>query len=92
MELTRLRREISDLDEELLKVLARRMRVSEKIGMYKKANDMTILQPKRWRTLINDHKKSAKQHEVSVEFISRLFKLIHQESIDIQENIIMNND
>ena len=91
-ELARLRSEINDLDEELLKVLARRMRVSDKIGRYKKDKNMTILQAKRWKELLSDHKKTAIKYEISEQFISSVFKLIHQESIDIQEAVLTSGD
>lgn len=86
--LARLRGEINDLDDELLKVLSRRMRVSGKIGEYKKVNKMTILQSSRWQELLTDHLDKAKMHNISESFISSVFKLIHQESIDIQENVL----
>ena len=86
--LARLRGEINDLDDELLKVLSRRMQVSGQIGEYKKINKMTILQSNRWQELLEDHLGKARRHSINASFISEMFKLIHQESIDIQEQVL----
>ena len=50
--LEQLRSEIDKLDEELIDILARRMAVAEEIGKYKKENNITILQLKRWSHVI----------------------------------------
>ena len=87
-ELTRLRKRINNLDDELLKVLARRADVSRNIGIYKKENNMSILQAKRWKSLMSDHLQQARRNNMNEKFVNDLFKLIHQDSIDIQEAVL----
>jgi chorismate mutase len=41
--LEKLRQQINNLDDELMQILSQRMKVAEKIGQYKKDNDITIL-------------------------------------------------
>ena len=90
--LQKLRREINDLDDELIKVLGRRMRVSQQIGEFKKFNNMTILQSKRWEDLLSSHIEFGTRHGLSDEFTTRLFKIVHQESIDVQEQVFGKDD
>lgn len=91
-ELEELRATIQNLDEELIKLLSTRMSISEKIGAYKKSNNMTILQHAQWEKLLQRNMKHAQQAKIEKEFTTKLFKLIHQESINVQEKILVNND
>ncbi len=86
--LTILRNKIDGLDEEIINLLSTRMNTVEEIGNHKKDNDITILQADRWKKIINDRKKIAKEAGVSEEFIQRILKTIHEESINIQTNIL----
>lgn len=47
--LSELRRQIDCIDEQLLELLAKRMRISREIGIYKKEHNMPILQSPRYR-------------------------------------------
>ena len=86
--LTTLRNKIDGLDEEIINLLSTRMNTVEEIGNHKKNNDITILQANRWKKIINDRKKIAREAGVSEEFIQRILKIIHEESINIQTNIL----
>jgi chorismate mutase len=83
-----LRRLIDQWDEELLRALGNRMKVSEKIGRYKKEQNITILQPNRWNEIIEDRLAKGLKLGLSEEFIIKLFKDIHQESINNQTKIM----
>lgn len=50
--LTELRSQIDKLDDELLELLSRRMRVSRDIGQYKKEHNMPVLQAQRYGELL----------------------------------------
>lgn len=86
--LEELRSEISFLDDELLDILQKRMEVVKSIGHFKKQNNMTILQPKRWEEVIDTGVKNGEDRELSHRFINNLFKAIHDESISKQTNIM----
>lgn len=83
-----LRLKIDGFDEELLKVLDERMKVAEAIGQYKKEHNITILQPSRWDEIISQIVEKGAKHNLSEEFISTVFKAIHQESINKQTEIM----
>lgn len=86
--LEKLRTQIDDIDYKLLEILAERFEIINRIGQYKKDNNTTILQPKRWFEILNSRKDLAKDLDLSDEFIDRLLKLIHKESVSIQTKIL----
>ena len=87
-ELEILRKQIDLFDNELMEVLENRMDVVTKIGEYKLKKNVTILQSKRWDEIITKRIKQGNNIGLSDEFISLLFKGIHQESINLQTNIL----
>jgi len=86
--LEELRSEIDKLDEELIDILARRMMIVEEIGKYKKENNITILQLKRWSQIIHDRVKAALKLGLSEEFMSKLLEALHEESIQRQTEVM----
>jgi chorismate mutase len=86
--LEQLRSEIDKLDEELIDILARRMMVVEEIGKYKKENNITILQLKRWSHVIRDRVQGGVNLGLSRDFILRLLEAIHEESIQRQTEVM----
>src|SRR5688572_20629860 len=83
-----LREQIDQLDDEIMQKLAARMKISEKIGQYKKENNVTILQVSRWEEIIQTRISLGKAMGLNAEFTSELLKLIHHESIQVQTKIM----
>lgn len=86
--LTILREQIDHLDDEIMQKLASRMKISEKIGQYKKENNVTILQVNRWEEIIQTRITLGKAMGLNAEFTTELLKLIHNESIQIQTKVM----
>jgi chorismate mutase len=86
-----LRTEIDELDDQIIDIFERRMQIADQIGHYKKAHNVAILQSKRWDTIINKRLTMGEEKGLSNEFITRVFRSIHQESINHQAQI-MNPD
>ncbi|NBC84237.1 MAG: 3-deoxy-7-phosphoheptulonate synthase [Bacteroidetes bacterium] len=86
--LEELRHDIDRLDDKLIDLLADRMKTSEKIGEYKKLNNITILQSSRWDELLNKRLELSGGKGLSDEFILKIFRAIHQESINHQTHIM----
>lgn len=82
-----LRTQIDVIDHQLIEVLGKRMKVSDGIGELKKANNVAVLQSKRWNEILGKMILEGEQNKLSEEFILRMFKAIHQESINHQEKI-----
>ncbi|MEO5976594.1 MAG: chorismate mutase [Chryseolinea sp.] len=83
-----LREQIDQLDDEIMSKIAGRMKISEKIGQYKKENGVTILQVNRWEEIIETRVTLGKAMGLNPEFTTDLLKLIHQESIQIQTKVM----
>jgi chorismate mutase len=88
--LEKLRQQINQLDDELLQVLSTRMKVAEKIGEYKKNNDITILQTNRWNEILERAVGKGSKVGLSEDFITKYMDAVHMESINHQ-NKIMNS-
>jgi len=79
---------IDELDSKLIDFLGKRMVVAEKIGLLKKEKNVAILQNKRWNEILGKMILEGNDKGLSEEFILKIFKAIHQESINHQERII----
>jgi chorismate mutase len=88
--LEKLRQQINQLDDELMQILGQRMKVSEKIGQYKKDNNITILQTSRWNAILERAFQKGEKLGLSQEFITKYFDAVHMESINHQ-NKVMNS-
>ena len=88
--LEKLRQQINHLDDELMQILGTRMKVAEKIGEYKKNNNITILQTNRWNEILERAFKKGEKLNLSKEFITKYLDAVHMESINHQ-NKIMNS-
>jgi len=86
--LNELRDQIDQMDDELMLLLSKRMKVSDKIGHYKKEKNMTILQMKRWNDILERLTRKGDKLNLSDDFIVRYFNAIHMESIRRQDSVI----
>jgi len=85
--LEKLRHQINHLDDELMEILGQRMKVAEQIAIYKKENNITILQTNRWNEILNRACDKAATLGLSREFITKYFDAVHMESINHQTRI-----
>ena len=88
--LEKLRQQINHLDDELLQLLGQRMKIADKIGEFKRNNNITILQTNRWNEILQRAFKEGGKVGLSKEFITKYFDAVHMESINHQ-NKIMNS-
>lgn len=86
--LDNLRQQINQLDNEMVQLLGRRMQVAEQIGLYKKENNITILQAGRWQEIVERACTQGEQVGLSREFITRYLEAVHMESINRQKRIL----
>ncbi|MFK5972654.1 MAG: bifunctional 3-deoxy-7-phosphoheptulonate synthase/chorismate mutase type II [Flavobacteriaceae bacterium] len=86
--LNNLRAQIDILDHQLIESLGRRMKVSDGIGQIKKEKNVAVLQNSRWNEILGAMILEGETKGLSEEFILRMFKAIHQESINRQEKVI----
>lgn len=86
--LEKLRQQINHLDDELMFILGQRMKIAEKIAEYKKDNNITVLQTRRWNEILERAYKKGEQLGLSKEFITKYFDAVHLESITHQTKIM----
>jgi chorismate mutase len=86
--LEKLRQQINHLDDELMQILGQRMRIAEKIGQYKKENNITILQTSRWNEILEKAYDKAEKMGLSKEFVTKYFDAVHMESINRQKKVM----
>jgi chorismate mutase len=84
----KMRQQINQLDDELLQLIGQRMKVADKIGQYKKDNNITILQTNRWNAILERAYQRGDKLGLSQEFITKYFDAVHMESINHQNKIM----
>ncbi len=86
--LEELREKIDLYDDQVMNILEKRMCIADQIGEYKKTNNVTILQTKRWDEILTKRMEQGLMKGLSEEFVTRLYEAIHQESINHQTKIM----
>jgi len=86
--LNNLRAQITVTDNQLVELLGKRMKVADQIGGLKKEKNVAVLQSKRWNEILGNMILEGDTKGLSEEFVLKMFKAIHQESINHQEKVI----
>lgn len=86
--ITQLRRQIDELDNQLMDLLAKRMRVCREIGQYKKEHNMTVLQASRYSEILAKRGAQGTLCGMAPDFVARVFESIHEESVRQQMEVI----
>lgn len=86
--ISQLRRQIDDLDNQLMDLLAKRMRVCREIGQYKKEHNMTVLQASRYSEILAKRGAQGTLCGMAPDFVARVFESIHEESVRQQIEVI----
>jgi chorismate mutase len=91
-DLTDLRVQIDEIDKEILEVLAKRMRISEEMGVFKKEHNVSILQRTRYDEILEKRVAMGEGLGMSNEFMRVIVEAIHAESIRKQMDIMNKED
>jgi chorismate mutase len=83
-----LRAQINVVDGQLIEMMGKRMKVADQIGSLKKEKNVAVLQSKRWNEILGNMILEGESKGLSEEFVLKMFKAIHQESINHQEKVI----
>ncbi len=86
--ITLLRKQIDEIDNGLIDLLAKRMRISREIGQYKKEHGMTIVQTSRYSEILDKRSAQGSLCGVAPECVRGIFELIHEESVAQQVAVI----
>ncbi|WP_343701916.1 chorismate mutase [Chitinophaga sp.] len=88
--LEKLRNQINGIDDEIMLLLGNRMKIAEKIGLYKKENNITILQTNRWNEILDRGIRAGEKLGLTKDFVLKYFDAVHLESIN-RQNKVMND-
>jgi len=80
------RKQIDDIDEDLITLLAKRVVIIRKIGTFKKKHKISPLDKKRWEDILSLQLKKSEKLGLTQEFVKDVLNLIHKYSLKIQEN------
>lgn len=83
-DLVDLRQQIDEIDNKILEILAKRMRVSREIAQYKLEHAMPVLQAGRYDEILNKRSEQGVAFGMSSEFVKEVFEAIHGESVRTQ--------
>lgn len=86
--ITALRKQIDEIDNNIIEVLAKRMRISREIGQYKKEHGMTILQTARYTEILEKRGAQGSLMGIDPECIKKIFEAIHEESVNQQMKVL----
>lgn len=83
-----LRKQIDEIDNELMEMLSKRMRVCREIGQYKKEHNMTVLQTARYNEILDKRGAQGVLCGMDAKFVKTVYEAIHEESVRQQIEII----
>lgn len=86
-ELEILRKTVTSSDDDMLKEIAHRMKIVEKIATFKKENSAMVFQLERWKIVLEESNKRGAELGLSEQFVADLMNLIHRESLNIHNTI-----
>jgi len=89
--LEEVRHQIDNADQEILEAIARRMRLVEEVGHYKKENNVAIFQLERWKEIFKSRPEWGDAMHLDKEFVLDIYRQIHQASIKSQTEIFNGN-
>ncbi|MCG2418504.1 bifunctional 3-deoxy-7-phosphoheptulonate synthase/chorismate mutase type II [Aequorivita sp. F47161] len=87
-QLNTMRTQIDLIDDQIMDMLGKRMKIVDTIGALKKKNNVAILQVKRWNEVLGRMILEGEENRLSEEFVLKIYKAIHQESINHQKKVI----
>ncbi len=87
-ELNTYRTQIDVIDNKIVEMMGKRMKIADSIGLLKRKNNVAILQNRRWNEILGKMILEGEENQLSEEFMLRIYKAIHQESINHQKKII----
>jgi len=86
------REQIDSIDTQMLELLSQRNKIVGRIGNFKKDNNVTIFQLRRWTEILATRTELARRLGLSTDFTKKLLQLVHEESIRIQTDVFNHSE
>lgn len=74
------RDKIDKIDETLLKLLAKRLMLASKVGVYKKKNKLPLVDEKREKEIIEKLNQNARSYNLRIKSVRKIWQIIFKES------------
>lgn len=84
MTLENLRKQLDQIDTDLLNILATRMKVSKQIGDFKKLNNIPPLDQSRWNKVVQSRLQISKGLGLNEQGVKDILETIHKMSLKEQ--------
>ena len=88
--ITALRKEMEEIDDQMMELLTKRMEISRQMGIYKKEHSMAVLQLMRYSEILDKRSEQGERCGLSPSFVKKIFENIHEESVRQQIDIVNN--
>ncbi len=82
-----LRKKIDKIDEKIIILLVKRMKIVKNVGKHKKEKNIQFFDKKRWQKLIKSKRLLAVKYNLSEKLIEEIWELIHNEALKIEKSI-----
>lgn len=79
--------QIDSIDNEIIDLLAKRMKVCLVVGQYKKEHGISVVQSNRYNEIVEKRSKQGTEKGLSEDFVKQIVELIHSESVRQQRNL-----
>lgn len=86
--LASLRKQIDEIDNALMGLLTKRMRISREIATYKKEHNMAVVQATRYNEILDKRGVQGSLCGMNPDFVRRVYEAIHEESVRQQMGVI----
>ncbi len=86
--LSSLRKQIDQMDDQLMDLLTKRMRISREIAQYKKEHNMGVVQTGRYSEILDKRGAQGSLCGMDTQFVKKVYEAIHEESVRQQMEII----
>lgn len=87
-DLEELRNQVDSIDFQIVELISGRMKISDQLGDYKYRNNVAVLQMERWMEILRTRIKHGAKLGLDTDFMEKLLKLFHQESIRRQTEVM----
>ncbi|MBX9867871.1 MAG: chorismate mutase [Burkholderiales bacterium] len=81
-----LRIKITEIDAEIIELIAKRKQISLEIGAYKKQHNLPVLDSARESLLREFHDTVCEEYNLAPSMVAKLFELLIEESRKVQQN------
>ena len=86
------REQMDEIDNELMRLLSKRMEIAREIGELKREKGLMVFQPLRYNVVMERCMKQCANGRIDADVVREIFELIHSESIRQQLSVMNSND